>query len=109
MLYKLAFYVPVAHCEQVKQALFAAGAGKFRHYDLCSWQTLGLGQFRPLPGSKPYQGRTGQLETVAEYKVEMICTDDVIKPVVRTLLNVHPYQQPAYEVYPILGVEEILS
>lgn len=54
MSYKLCFYVPVTHIEQVKQAMFAAGAGTIGNYDCCAWQVLGVGQFRPLAGSQAF-------------------------------------------------------
>ena len=54
MTYKLCFYVPVSHVEQVKQAIFQAGAGHIGDYDCCAFQVLGHGQFRPLDGSQPF-------------------------------------------------------
>lgn len=107
-MYKLSFYVPISHLEQVKQAVFAQGAGRSPHYDHCAWQVLGEGQFRPLVGSHPYIGQTDQLQHVAEYKVEMVCEDQFIKAVVQALLSTHPYQQPAYEVYKITSAEDWL-
>ncbi|MCQ8128963.1 NGG1p interacting factor NIF3 [Methylomonas rivi] len=98
-MYQLTFYVPASHLDQVKNALFAAGAGQFNDYDQCAWQTLGQGQFRPLADSQPFLGQIGKLERVAEYKVEMICTDERIKAAVAALLAAHPYQQPAYAIY----------
>lgn len=106
-MYKLSFYVPESHLEPVKNALFAVGAGRYRAYDQCCWQVLGQGQFRPLEHSRPYQGQTHQLEKVAEYKVEMICEDAAVKDAVQALLGAHPYEQPAYEIYRILGVEDV--
>ncbi|CAD6881630.1 Bsu YqfO NIF3/CutA domain [Methylomonas albis] len=106
-MYKLSFYVPVSHAEQLKQALFEQGAGRIGDYDNCSWQVLGEGQFRPLAGSEPYLGNIGEIQQVAEYKIEMVCADELIKTVVQTLLACHPYQQPAYEVYKILGVTDL--
>jgi hypothetical protein len=105
-MYKLSFYVPESHLEPVKNALFAKGAGYYKSYDHCCWQVKGEGQFRPLADSQPYLGRTRQLEKVVEYKVEMICIDAVVKNVVQTLLNVHPYEEPAYEIYKIMTVED---
>ncbi|MEQ8952612.1 MAG: NGG1p interacting factor NIF3, partial [Gammaproteobacteria bacterium] len=58
-LYKIEFYVPESHLEQVKSAMFAAGAGRAGEYDSCAWQTLGQGQFRGLEGSSPYLGQSG--------------------------------------------------
>lgn len=106
-MYKLCFFVPESHVEELKAALFAQGAGKIGEYDCCSWQVLGEGQFRPLQGSQPFIGARDQLAKVAEYKVEMVCEDRLIKQVIKSLLQTHPYQQPAYEVYKILAVDEL--
>lgn len=106
-MYKLSFYVPESHLECVKTALFAIGAGHYQYYDQCCWQVLGEGQFRPLENSRPYSGQPHQLQKVPEYKVEMVCADAFIKETVETLLNVHPYEQPAYAIYRILTVEDL--
>ena len=106
-MYKLSFYVPDSHLEPVINALFAKGAGRYHGYDHCCWQVLGEGQFRPLADSQPYIGKAGQLEKVDEYKVEMVCPDTAIKDVVQALLEVHPYEQPAYEIYKILTIEDL--
>ena len=106
-MYKLSFYVPEKHLEAIKTALFVKGAGRYKSYDQCCWQVRGEGQFRPLTDSNPYVGRANCLEKVAEYKVEMICEDAVIKETVQTLLSVHPYEEPAYEVYRIATVEDL--
>jgi hypothetical protein len=98
ILYQLIFYVPESHLETVKSALFAAGAGRIGDYDQCAWQTLGTGQFRPLIGSKPFIGSIDQVESVAEYKVEMVCEAGQIKNALQALLAAHPYQTPAYSV-----------
>lgn len=106
-MYKLNFFVPESHLETVKAALFAKGAGQYKAYDQCSWQVRGEGQFRPLADSRPYSGKTRQLERLAEYKVEMICIDAAIKDVLQTLLSVHPYEEPAYEIYKIMTIEDL--
>ncbi|WP_059394644.1 hypothetical protein [Pseudomonas putida] len=98
-MYKLAFFVPASHVEVVKAAVFAAGGGRIGGYDHCAWQTLGQGQFRPLDGSQPYLGQTGQVEVVEEWKVELVVADDLITQVVAALRQSHPYETPAYEVW----------
>lgn len=103
-MYKLCFFVPASHCESVKQAVFAAGAGRIGHYDCCSWEVLGTGQFRPLKGSRPYIGAQNQVERVEEYKVEMVCEDALIGAAVAALREAHPYETPAYEVYALVDV-----
>ncbi|AEJ11658.1 MULTISPECIES: YqfO family protein [Pseudomonas] len=98
-MYKLAFFVPASHVEVVKAAVFAAGGGRIGDYDHCAWQTLGQGQFRPLDGSQPFLGQTGQVEAVEEWKVELVVADDLIAQVVAALKQSHPYETPAYEVW----------
>jgi hypothetical protein len=107
-MYQLSFYVPETHLETVKAALFIAGAGQFNGYDQCCWQVRGEGQFRPLAGSQPFLGETGQLEKVVEYRVEMFCSERVVKEAVLTLLHTHPYEQPAYSICKILTLEDFL-
>ena len=97
--FKLCFYVPETHVEQVKQAVFMAGAGRIGDYDSCAWQVLGQGQFRPLEGSDPFLGQQGKVETVSEYRVEMICTQDCLKASLAALHDAHPYEEPAYDVW----------
>ncbi len=97
-LYQISFYVPVSHCELVKNSMFEAGAGFIGDYQECAWQTLGEGQFKPLSGSQPFIGEIDKLEKVTEYKVEMLCHDEVIKRVIQALISSHPYEVPAYSV-----------
>ncbi|MBF8667676.1 NGG1p interacting factor NIF3 [Pseudomonas putida] len=98
-MYKLAFFVPASHVEVVKAAVFVAGGGRIGDYDHCAWQTLGQGQFRPLDGSQPFLGQTGQVEVVEEWKVELVVADGLIAQVVAALKQSHPYETPAYEVW----------
>ncbi|MDF0730428.1 NGG1p interacting factor NIF3 [Pseudomonas entomophila] len=100
-MYKLAFFVPASHVEVVKAAVFAAGGGRIGDYDHCAWQTLGQGQFRPLDGSQPFLGQAGQVEVVEEWKVELVVADALVRDVVAALKASHPYQTPAYEVWPL--------
>ncbi len=104
--YKLVFFVPESHKEQVKTALFEQGAGQYEHYDQCAWETSGTGQFRPLEGSQAYLGQVGVKETVPEYRVEMLCQHQHIKAILTTLIKTHPYETPAYEVWPILTLDD---
>ena len=97
-MYKLVFFVPESHKEAVKNALFEQGAGRYDGYDDCSWETLGTGQFKPLSGSQPFIGQQDDIEQVAEYRVEMICSKPNIKAVLKALIKHHPYDVPAYDV-----------
>ena len=105
-LYQLTFYVPPNHLEAVKEAIFKAGAGRCNGYDRCAWQTPGQGQFRPLPGSEPYQGQIDRLECLEEIKVETLIEEHDVREVLTALLDTHPYQQPAYAVFPMLTLAD---
>jgi hypothetical protein len=98
-MYKIAVFVPQEALDTVKQALFRAGAGRVGDYDSCCWQTLGQGQFRPLEGSTPYIGQQGQVETVREYRVELVCADALVKDAISAMIAAHPYEEPAYDVW----------
>lgn len=100
-MYKLCFYVPESHLDAVKQAIFATGAGRIGDYDGCCWQVLGEGQFRPLPGSSPFVGAECQVEYIAEYQVELVCGDEIIKAAVAALKSAHPYEEPAYQAWKV--------
>jgi hypothetical protein len=98
-MHKLVFYVPQDDLDTVKSAVFSTGAGKIGNYDYCCWQVLGEGQFRPLAGSNPHIGQQDQVEVVAEYRVELVCEDHIIKQAVNALKAAHPYEEPAYDVW----------
>lgn len=98
-MYKLAFYVPQSHLEMVKNAVFATQAGRIGHYEHCCWQVLGQGQFRPMASAQPFIGTAGTLETLSEYRVELVCDDAHIRAAIAALKAAHPYEEPAYEVY----------
>ena len=98
-MYKLAFFVPESHLEAVKNAVFSTGAGKIGDYDRCCWQVKGQGQFRALQGSNPFIGQQGVIESVEEYRVELVCEDAVIQAAVTAMKQAHPYEEPAYDVF----------
>lgn len=98
-LFVLVVYMPVNSADQVKQAMFKAGAGKIGLYEACCWEAEGTGQFRPLQGSDPTIGEQGEITQVPELRVEMVCEPDCLEEVIRALLEAHPYEEPAYHYY----------
>ena len=104
-MHKLVFFVPASHLDSVKDAVFAAGAGRQGNYEHCCWQSLGSGQFRPLAGSKPYIGNTDELETVLEYRVETLCEDALLVAVIHALRAAHPYEEPAFDVFALSDID----
>lgn len=95
---KLTFYVPVDDAPKVKEALFNVGVGKIGNYDMCSFETLGTGQFRALNGANPTIGKVGLVEKVSELRVEMVMEDHILSRAIEALKSAHPYETPAYDV-----------
>ncbi|WP_298844554.1 NGG1p interacting factor NIF3 [uncultured Salinicola sp.] len=106
-MYKLAFFVPESHLESVKSAVFASGAGRIGAYEACCFQVRGEGQFRPLAGATPHIGKTGALEKVEEYRVELVCEDHRIRAAIAALVDAHPYEEPAYDVWPLSSLASL--
>lgn len=98
----LYYYVPESYLKEVNTALFSIGLGVFEGYDSCCWYTKGEGQFKPLAGSAPYLGNIDTVEKVIEYKVEIICSEDLKEQAVKVLKEYHPYEVPAYGFLPIM-------
>lgn len=103
-MYKLTVFIPEEALEEVKSALFEAGAGTIGNYEQCCWQVKGVGQFMPLAGSSPHIGKHDNLETVDEWRVEMVVADTVIGDVIAALKHTHPYETPAYDVIEVLSL-----
>lgn len=98
-LAKLYTYVPAEHAESLKTGLFAAGAGKIGLYDQCSFEASGTGNFRPLDGSNPFIGVPGGArEKVSEVKLEIIFPIWLKSLIIKTLKELHPYEEVAYEI-----------
>lgn len=100
-LHKLVVFVPQTHHEGVLQAIWKAGAGGIGGYNCCSFNIEGTGTFVPGEGSSPYIGEEGKLERVQEIRVETIVPQSVQRKVIQAMLKAHPYEEVAYDLYPI--------
>lgn len=95
---KLVVYVPESDAESVRMAMFDAGAGSIGgHYDCCSFNTDGTGTFQSLEGANPHVGAIGELHEEVEVRMEVAVPTWKVAKVVSTMLEVHPYECPAYE------------
>ena len=99
---KLVWFVPADALDATRDAVFAAGAGRIGDYERCSWYTPGTGTFLGGEGTQPAIGEQGRQELVDELRVETVVPADRIAPVVAALRAAHPYEEPAYDVYPLL-------
>ncbi|NLN87725.1 MAG: Nif3-like dinuclear metal center hexameric protein [Syntrophomonadaceae bacterium] len=100
-LFKLVVYVPSSHEEEVRAAILGAGAGHTGRYQDCSFMSKGIGSFRPLPGSQPFIGQQGRLEEVEEFRLESIVPQSRLEQVIERMGGVHPYEEIAYDLYPL--------
>lgn len=101
---KLVTFVPAEQVDAVAAALFEAGAGRIGNYDQCSFRTNGTGSFRGGEGSNPAVGEAGQSERVEEVRLEVVVKRADLAAVVAALRSSHPYEEPAYDVFPRLDV-----
>jgi hypothetical protein len=99
--HKLVWFVPEEALDATRDAVFAAGAGRIGRYERCSWYTAGTGTFLGGEGSDPAIGEAGREERVAELRVETVVPDDRVDDVLAALKSAHPYEEVAYDVYPL--------
>ena len=98
-LFKIVVFVPEKNCKQVMFAMTGKGAGHIGKYSDCTFQTKGVGTFRPLSGSNPFIGTQGDLQSVNEVRLETIVPDGIKSAVLTAMLAAHPYEEVAYDVY----------
>lgn len=99
---KLVVFVPREALDTVREALFEAGAGRIGDYERCSWYTQGTGTFLGGVGTDPSVGESGREERVAELRLETVFPEERHEEVVAALRRAHPYEEPAFDVYPLL-------
>ena len=101
MLRKLVTFAPVAEAEKVRLAIFEAGAGHIGNYDQCSFNVEGNGTFRGGEAANPFVGQKGKLHTEPEVRIETIFPKYLEKQLIRALLEAHPYEEVAWDIYPL--------
>lgn len=98
---KIVVYVPESDSDRVRQALGDAGAGKVGNYSFSSFSCKGVGRFLPGVGANPHIGQVGVLEAVIEERIETFCRRDLLDTVIAAMKLAHPYEEVAYDVYPL--------
>jgi hypothetical protein len=99
---KLVVFVPEEALDGVRAAVFAAGAGRIGEYERCSWYTAGTGTFLGGGESSPTIGKRGKEERVPELRLETVFPEERQAAVVAALRSAHPYEEPAFDIYPLL-------
>jgi hypothetical protein len=102
---KLVVFVPEDALDSVRDALFGAGAGRIGAYERCSWYTAGTGTFLPGEGASPVVGEPGREERSPELRLETVYPGAREAAVVAALAEAHPYEEPAFDLYPLANVE----
>jgi hypothetical protein len=96
---KLVVFVPREALDAVRDAVFAAGAGRIGGYGRCSWYTDGTGTFLGGEGTSPSVGQAGREERVAELRLETVFPAERQDEVIAALRRAHPYEEPAFDIY----------
>ena len=99
------WFVPEDALDATRDAVFAAGAGRIGNYTRCSWYTAGTGTFEGEEGTAPTIGEAGREERVSELRVETVVPAERAADVVRALLAAHPYEEVAFDLYPLAGLD----
>ncbi|MFS0780888.1 Nif3-like dinuclear metal center hexameric protein [Bacillus sp. 1P06AnD] len=108
-LKKLAVYVPIEAAEKVRAAIGNAGAGTIGNYSQCSFAVEGQGEFLPGQNTNPYIGTQGKLEQVNEIRIETVYPEELEKKVLSAMIKAHPYEEVAYDIYPLENKGESLG
>lgn len=101
VLRKLVTFCPFSHVNQVREALFGAGAGVIGNYDSCSYNVEGYGTFRATDQANPFVGQKGILHQEPEVRIEVIFPATIQQKLINALLTAHPYEEVAYDIYPL--------
>ena len=99
---KIVVFVPREALDNVRSALFAAGAGRIGNYEHCSWYAAGTGTFLAGENAEPAIGERGREQRVSELRLETVFPEERQDEVVAALRAAHPYEEPAYDIYPLL-------
>jgi len=99
---KIIVFVPVKDSDKIRKILGDNGVGKIGNYSYSSFSTRGIGRFKPEPGAKPAIGEIGKLEEVNEERIEVIAPIEKYMEIIEEVKKVHPYEEPAIEVYDLL-------
>jgi hypothetical protein len=101
---KIVVFVPETHTNIVREAMGKAGAGKIGNYSFCSFSTKGIGRFKPEDGANPHIGEVGKFEEVEEERIETVCTRENLEAVITAIKEVHPYEEVAFDIYPLENI-----
>ena len=104
---KIIVTIPIENVDEVRNAICETGAGVIGNYTHCSMSTKCVGTFKPTDEANPYIGEKNKLEFVEEEKLEVVCDIGIAKRVIKKLREVHPYEEPAIDIVPLINEEDL--
>lgn len=104
---KIIVTVPIENSEEVRNAICDEGAGIIGNYTYCTISTKCIGTFIPSDNANPYIGENNKLEFVQEEKLEARCDVNIVKRILKRLREVHPYEEPAIDIIPLIDEEDL--
>jgi len=108
-LYKIVVFIPEDHEDAVRDAMTRAGAGWIGNYSDCTFSVHGTGTFKATEGCNPFIGEIGALERAAEVRLETVVREKLADRVIREMIKAHPYEEVAYDLYPLANQQEKLG
>ena len=104
---KVIVTIPAENTEEVRNAICNEGAGIIGNYTYCTMTTKCTGTFKPSDKANPYIGEKNKIEFVEEDKLEAICDINIVKRVIKIIRGVHPYEEPAIDIIPLIDEEDL--
>ena len=104
---KIVVTTPVENTQELRDVICSEGAGIIGNYSYCTSSTKTLGTFKPSLKANPYIGQKDKIEFVEEEKLEVICDIDIAKKVINKIREVHPYEEPAIDIIPLINEENL--
>ena len=107
MRVKIVVFSPPENADDIRRVLGEAGAGVVGNYSFCSFTTKGVSRFTPSLNANPHIGEAGRLEKVEEERIEVVCERDKAKEAIRLMKQAHPYEEPAFDITPLIEESEL--
>ncbi len=104
---KFVVFVPTSHSDIIRKVIGEAGAGKIGNYDFCSFSIKGFGRFQGNENSNPTIGKAGNYESVEEERTEVVVPRQILKEVIDKVKKSHPYEEVAFDVYPLEDADNL--
>lgn len=104
---KIIVFVPLTHTKIVREQIGNSGGGIIGNYNHCSFSSIGIGRFKPNDKANPHIGKANKLEEVEEERIEFICPKDKAKHIIEQIKKVHPYEEIALDIYPLIDESEL--